>query len=239
MLKKIYLFTFVCIFSLNVYAIDSEETFLKASDSYNNKKYAQALDLYKSIDKKGPVIFYNIGNCEFELGKYFDALVFYSRAKKNASLDLLNAINHNISVASYKLGVPGQEASKIETFWQKLEDYVNLFSMFKLQVLFLILWFLFFIIYIFLKKLRAFFITINIIFIIIFGFFVFVKYGLEKYQFALVKSKTAVYLGPSENYHKISDISVVQRVQIRACESVKIKKEYRDWYKIKYNGGVG
>lgn len=222
------LFGFVCFFSFNACAIDSEETFLKANDFYNNNKYKEALNLYRSIpaDIKGPIILYNIGNCEFRLGKYFDALISYSRAKKNASFELLNNINHNICIVDYKLGI-----SKTETFWQKIVDIINLFSLFNLQILFIFFWFVFFILYLFLKKFRSVFLAINIFIVFIFGLFVFVKYRLEKYPLAISKSAAGVFYGPNANYHKLSDIAIAERVEV--------KKVYKDWCKIKYNGIAG
>lgn len=233
-LKIFFLFGFICFFSLKVYAIDSEETFLRAGDFYSNKKYKQALDLYESIDRKGPVIFYNIGNCKFRLEQYFDALVYYNRAKNGASFDLLNSIKYNINIVNSKLGV-----FEKEKFWQTLEDNINLHSIFKLQVLFLIFWFIFFILYIFLKKLRVVFLSINFIFIIVFGFFVLIKYRIEKYPAAISRKSITVYLGPSETYHKLIDISKAQKVQVKAKERVNFKKECKDWFKIKYNGITG
>lgn len=214
--------------SFNAHASDFEETFLKANDFYINKKYKEALDLYKSmpIDNKGSVIFYNIGNCEFKLGKYFDALINYSRAKKNASFGMLKNINKNISMVDCKLG-----RDKSESFWQKFSDFINIFSLFKLQILFIFFWFLFFISYIFLKKLRFVFLIINMFFIFIFGFFVFVKYRLEIYPIAISKSCVGVFYGPNASYHKLSDITIAERVEV--------KKTYKNWCKIKYNGITG
>jgi hypothetical protein len=225
-LKLFFLFCLTCFFSFNVFAVDFEETFLKANDFYNNKKYKEALDLYKSMGCKGPVTLYNIGNCEFRLGKYLEALINWSKAKKNSSFDLLNSINHNIYLANYRLGI-----SKVETIWQRFVDIINLFPLFKLQVLFLFFWFLFFISYIFLRKLRFIFLIINMFFILVFGLFVFVKYRLEKYPVAISKSAAGLFYGPSENYHKVSDISV--------AEKVEVKKVYKSWCKIKYNGITG
>ncbi|MFC1842585.1 hypothetical protein ACFLYU_02930, partial [Candidatus Dependentiae bacterium] len=47
--------------------VNSRESFLQANNLqannlYGKEKYKEALDLYKSIGKKGPVTFYNMGN---------------------------------------------------------------------------------------------------------------------------------------------------------------------------------
>lgn len=229
-LQDILFVIFICFISFNFFinnliAKNEEETFLMANDLYVNKKYKEALDLYLSIDKKGPIIFYNIGNCEFRLNNNINALIYWNKAKENSNFGLLSSINNNIDIVNEKLGI-GKEALK-----DRIVDFVNIFSLFSLQIYFIIFWLLLFAMFVFLKKFRLFFLTLNITIVFVFGTLVFIKYGCKLYPKVIAKSKVEIFSGENENYHKL--------LEVQAGNKLLLKKIKDNWYKVKYKGVTG
>jgi len=231
MCKKIILFFIVftvCFLGMNIVCLASkqEEMFLTANNLYEQKKYKQALDLYKKIEKKDSALLYNIGNCEFCLGHYVAAIIAWNKSKKGAALGNLNDINHNISVAYDKLGI-----SHEVSFWQEMKDIINSFFLFYLQLLFLIFWFLFFLVFMFIKKLRGLFLGFTLSLSFIFLSIVVIKYRLIRREEAIVTSATSFFAGPNEKYHKLGDLSV--------ADKIIVQKKEKKWYKIDHDGVVG
>jgi len=92
---------------------------LKANTLYDKKEYAEAVQVYDSIDKKEklPVVFYNKGNCFFKLGKYVDAIIYWNKALKQCFYSQRAAIIYNISAAYKKLGYTPEK-----TFWNRFVE---------------------------------------------------------------------------------------------------------------------
>jgi tetratricopeptide (TPR) repeat protein len=74
------------------------ETFQKANDAYNQKKYADAIALYEDLAKQGykdAIVYYNLGNAYFKCDMLAKAILNYERALR---LDPANEdIKHNIT----------------------------------------------------------------------------------------------------------------------------------------------
>ncbi|MFC1843159.1 SH3 domain-containing protein, partial [Candidatus Dependentiae bacterium] len=157
---------------------------------------------------------------------YLSAIVYWSKAKRHASFSLISDANYNISRAYDKLGI-----SKEVSFWQELEDYINIFTLFTFQIIFLFSWLLFFVLCIFVKKLRSLILTINMFVIFLFSGIIFFKYRCIKYPRAISKASTMLFVGPNENYHQIGTLSVADKVIVQKVE--------KNWYKINKNGVAG
>lgn len=222
---KFLLFSAFFIFTI-CFASKNEEAFLGANKLYSEKKYKEALNLYKSIEKKGPVTFYNMGNCEFKLENHVGAIICWHKAKKFASYPMLSDIRYNIELGYEKLGI-----SQDKNSWQEVKDYINLFSLFSLQTMFLFFWFLFFGFFIFLKKLRVVFLTTTLLVNLVLASVLSVKYNSRNYPTAIAKSTVEVFVGPNEQYHQVGKISAVDKVVVQ-----KIDKK---WYKVNRNGVAG
>jgi len=228
MYKKIILF-FIIFLGITCVASKQEEMFLTANNLYKNKEYKKALDLYKKIEKPGPVTYYNMGNCEYNMGNYVSAIVAWSRAKKGSSWSKRQDINYNIIIAHDKLG-----SSYEVTFWQEIKEFVCSYSLFFWQVLFLLFWFLFFAFLMFLKKEQN--LRMLWLFLALSGGFIFagtllIKYQSIQYKIAIVIQAGSLFAGPNEKYHQIGNLSV--------ADEVIVQKSDKNWYKIDRNGVVG
>jgi len=218
----------ICFISVTCFASKNQEAFLNANKLCKQKKYKEALVLYKSIEKKGYATLFNMGNCAFCSENYVNAILYWSRAKKSAPFSKYEDINYNISVAHDRL-----EITQKITFWDEVYDLLNLFSMFSLQILFLFFWFAFFISFMWIKRLRVFILFSVPFFVFVFSTALFLKYRARSFPTALVKSAILVFSGPNENYHEVAKLSVAK------ADKVIVQKIHKNWYKIKSDGVTG
>lgn len=221
-------------YSCGLRAQNFEEVFLKANDFFVKNKYQEALDLYKIIENKGPLTFYNIGICNFKLNNYFDAILNFERAKRGASFALHKDLNQKILFLQKKLGKESNNknySSLLNAFF----DFTDSFSTFSFQVIFALFWFLLALGCIFLKKIKKSFrkiiLLINVIIILVSGCFLFAKYYFKSHPAALIKRNTAIFSGPNSGYYKLAEGKFAELVNVCGLNG--------DWRKIKYNGIIG
>ena len=242
--KKIFLFLGVFVFfasfaekkivsrTKHSHASLLQTNILQANKLYKQNKYTEALEAYSVINKNKntPMLFYNMGNCAYKIGDYVQAIIYWSKAKKGALLSQLGDIEHNIALAYDKLG-----ASQNITFWSKTKDFVAIFSLLTLQILFLFLWFLCFVLFYISKKVGGIKIRIilwvNIFLSFIFGVALFVKHKAINYPDAIVKTESVLFAGPNTQYHHMGKLSV--------ADKVTVQKSYKKWYKVNSEGVVG
>jgi len=227
MKKIIPFFLFMHILCL---ASDSEELFLKANELYLQKKYAKSYQLYKMIKNKNSAIWYNMGNCAYKNSEYVNAIVYWSKARKNSAQRKLIDIEYNIYLARKKLGC----AILSKTFYEEMYDFCNKvyspFSLFGLQLLFLVFWFGFVVLFVKLNIWRFLFLG-SLLFINVFlGIGLFTKYRF--YQTAIIgENKVKFFAGPDTKFHKVGDLFL--------ADEVVIKQKSENWYKISHNGRTG
>jgi len=207
-------------------ATNVQEIFLNANQLYQEEKYAKALQLYDSIEKKGPATWFNMGNCAFGLKKYVEAIIYWKRARKNSATYWLQAIDHNISHAYNKLG-----RVYTQGLMEKIYAQISLVSLFWLQLLFIICWFFFFICWFWLKKWRFGLLATLIVLNIVCTAVLFLKYRTVQYPLAIVKNNTVLFSGPDKDYHVMANINAADQVQVG-------QKDGR-WYKVKYGSITG
>jgi len=226
-MKAFFITSFLCS-CFFCFARDVEESFLKANREYQNKNYEKALELYQSIEKKGPATWCNMGNCSFKLKKYVDALVCWRRAKKNVSRVELIDLNKNIAAVDQLLG-RAPKAGSLEFF---LDNLLGRFSLFSFQFIFLFFWLSLFGFLFFLKKRKAIFLSVLIPLNFVFGFGLFAKYRLHSCSQAIVIDRTAsLFVGPDEKYLVVCKPNF--------ADEVRVIDQKENWCKVKVNGLSG
>jgi len=225
---KNFLLFFCFVFSCSCFARDIEETFLQANRCYQNGEYEQALELYKSIERKGPATWSNMGNCSFKLKQYVDALVCWKRAKKNASKKELIDVNKHIAAVDAILG----RAPKAHSTQQLLDRFLSTFSLFGFQFIFLCAWLFLFGLLFLLKRYRWIVFSALLPICLVFGFGTFAKYRVYRYPPALITSgSTQLFTGPDENYPAVGKVGL--------ADEVKIVQQRQKWCKVRVNGLAG
>lgn len=131
--KHIYILFFVfstlTTFGQKEYVSDKVSTFERANNLYENKKYSQALELYKSLltdSVHSENLLYNIANVYYKTGSLGKSILFYEKVLK------INPGNknayHNLSLANSKI------EDKLEvlpdlffvSWWKKIIHYFSI-----------------------------------------------------------------------------------------------------------------
>lgn len=208
----------------------AQEIFLRANKCYDEKDFAQAYDLYQSLEHKDVVVLYNIGNCNYKLGNFVGALASWHQAMRNANPALLSLIHHNISVVQKQLGAENQMH-----FVDHIEKKVMNISLLWLQLLFLFFWFaLFFFIKKYKRdtKYKIFFSVLLLFCVISSGFILMVKYhSLTRRKGIVMESNVSIFAGPDDQYHVLASLPQA------SCVNVTSQRE--KWCKIKHNDVAG
>lgn len=112
------------------------DLFNKANKLYNEKKYIQAVDIYRTIESLGISngdVYYNIGNSYLKINDLGFAKLYYLKAQKYIPRDQ-DLINNLIRV-NEKLN------DKVDlSFWDKLNSINNKISLQEMTTLFFTFW---------------------------------------------------------------------------------------------------
>lgn len=230
--KNYIMSSFVCALSVTVIvAGNDEELFLRGNKQYAQKNYDDAFNAYDMVSKKGSAVLYNMGNCYFHKGDYAQALVYWSRAETGAMPQEYALILRNKEHVARLLGkesVSGQQ--KILSFLQALLPYV---SVFFLQFLFLLCWYLF--IFLMGKKqmrLRKAIVGSISIVMIIFGVLLqvhYMQYG--KQEGIVIKKDAQLLVGPDKGFQVLCPLVY--------AHNIAVKERREGWYKIQYADMIG
>jgi len=207
-----------------------EEFFLRANKYCEQHDWSQALTLYKSINQKGSLVWYNMGNCCYHLKNYTEALIYWKRAEQGASYTVYVQSKQNQHILARQLNrvVPVVWIRQLyELFVYNLLGIPLLF----LQILFLLCWSLFF----FLKRYwsKTFFSAALIMMMLsgLVGTGIVVKYKQMNKIGIIITDSAKIFAGPSQEYHVLDVLNYIDQVTIQNVKP--------DWYKVKYATGVG
>ena len=83
--------------------LTSEEVFLRANLFYEKGDMKEALKSYKEIEPKGQAVWYNMGNCYYQLKENAEAILCWKRAGKGSTTSsLYDKIEKNVGTLSGK-----------------------------------------------------------------------------------------------------------------------------------------
>ncbi|HEX4069399.1 MAG TPA: tetratricopeptide repeat protein [Candidatus Babeliales bacterium] len=230
--KNYVIFFFVCVFVVKTNTGNDEEFFLRGNQKYAQKNYEDAFNAYEMVNKKGSAVLYNMGNCCFHKGDYAQALVYWQRAEIGATSQEYNRIARN---KKYVAKLIGKENSikmqqKIFTFLQDLLPYLSLFF---LQFLFLLCWYLF----VFLMgkkqiKLKKIIVSCIAVVLMSCGALLQVSYmQIGKEEGVVVKKDAQLLVGPDKGFQALCPLVY--------AHNVAVKEKREGWYKIQYADMIG
>ena len=222
----------IALISFSLSAGNDEELFLLGSKYYEQHDYDNALQSYSMMSNKGRAVLYNMGNCFCHKQEYAQALVYWLRSERGATLHESDLIAHNKQYVLKKIG-----KNNDDSFVQRIKKILNFiafsFSLFFLQIFFLICWFLF--LYLAVKRKNF---TAKVGFLLLFVFAmnnaVLLSIRYRK-NFVLdgivVKKNSVLFTGPDKAFHCLSQVPYADRVAI--------KEVRQGWYKIQYADIIG
>lgn len=111
---------------------DADSVFAKAGQYYDDKLYPEALAEYINLEQSGMVsasLYYNIGNCYYQLGELGYAILYYMRAQRIDPVD--EDINNNLEFARQFMAV-SLEGVKINPVTDFMDAMVRPFTLNRL-----------------------------------------------------------------------------------------------------------
>lgn len=210
--------------------ITNQESFLHAQELYTAKEYEKALSLFQAIPDKGTVIWYNMGNCAYWLGRYTDARIYWKKAERTASYAQRLDIQHNMRALNEKIGLIAYRSKGIV---EPGLTSVQSSSFFSLQVVWLILWFLlFFYMRQWIRGRRYALILFFVVGNSMCGIAVVYKYIHRCRRVGIVTAEqTSLHAGPDTSYHTVGVVN-------SPAECI-VKQIHGDWYKVSSGVVVG
>ena len=103
-MHKIFILLFVLLCIDISFASTQDALISKGNQAYQSGNFAQAADAYQQVVNEGfesPVLYYNLGNSYYRLGKIGYAILNYERAQKLAPGD--EDITHNLALANSRI----------------------------------------------------------------------------------------------------------------------------------------
>ncbi|OQA35903.1 MAG: hypothetical protein BWY54_00368 [Candidatus Dependentiae bacterium ADurb.Bin331] len=207
-------------------ARNDHETFLQAKQAYEHNELQKAVDLFKTIEKKGDAVWYNMGVCAFEQGDKAQALFYWHQAKKNAS----SKSYPHIEQAIMSIEQPNSSIkSSILRFLQLNSTYLGVGGW---QLVVLIGLFALLLIWFFVKRIRN-VLLIGVALIVFYSSILLVlAYGRTVDKVLIVKAdRTPLFIAPDD---QLGQIDIIDRGR-----SVVVLKKEDSWYKIGYLNKYG
>jgi len=205
-----------------------EEFFLQANAAYHQKEYKQALELYQKIEPKSGIVLYNMGNCNYRLGDYVSALIYWRKAEHSGFLS--SSTEHNCQKAAQELRLDGY---KQKTMYNACMNWIRSFPIGFWQFLFLLSWYilLFGLCWIkFLRKKMCLFFLLLIHIVISSG--VTFKVLLCSKELGIIKNEEVLlFAGTDEQFNK--------RGKVVKGQEIVIHEKRGAWYKVSQNNQSG
>lgn len=207
----------------------SHDLMQRASAAYQQGNMQGALDAYRAITKKRPVVWYNMGNCYYHMHELVPAILSWQRALPGSSYATYCAAQEQIAAAQRQLGI--QETHHVPLF---LSGIAHLIPVGVMQILFLLCWLCLWLCIRYRYQLPfSNGLIFGILVIAIFGaVVVYLQWSADRYEQAVVIQKDMVlYAGPDEKYDAVG--AVAQGSTIALVQKVP------GWYKIAYDERYG
>lgn len=216
-----------------------EEAFQRGNSLYNQEKYQEAINAYKSIldtDHESTSLYYNLANAHYKLSNIGPSIYYYEKALKLTPND--EDAKNNLAFAQ-KTTIDAIDVIPEGFISATLKKFTNIFSYENwawFSIFCIILFVVLFIVYQSTQssiKKRLFFASSWMFLIIgIFGiFFAFKQYDtIEKNQFAIVfAQETTIKSEPN--------LRSEQAFELHEGTKVKVIETVNDWKKIKLTDG--
>lgn len=211
---------------------NKRERFLQAHELYQQGQYQEALARYQEFTDKSSAVWYNMGNCAYQLGDYMHALLYFKRAEREATPHEYPHIVHNISMTHQQLGLPS--VSNNVSFFDAVRVQVRTVPLLLMQLLLLVLWFaalgaLWLLSH---NRFKKIIIGLLIVAWSILALVCWRKYHDEQAEYALVMNdKSTLFVAPNAAYHAVGELP--------KGVAVKVDEKRKGWYKVQANSKKG
>ncbi|MFA5033871.1 MAG: tetratricopeptide repeat protein [bacterium] len=218
-------------------------TLTDANNLYNKGQYDASIEKYENLINKGVanhVIYYNLGNCYFKLGKFGNAVYFYKKAQRLAPGD--HDINYNLDFVRSRL-TDNLKTSQYPKFITSFIDFFTSLNVNFLSLFASILYFLL-VITIIMSLFKTRFPVKNYIlglfvalFVVLVVFIINFK-TVNSREGVLIDNVAEVRSGPSEDYTLIFTIHEGMEMRILDEQIRQTTGGQESWLKITLPGGL-
>lgn len=201
---------------------NDQEYFLQANLQCTSRDWQQALQTYSKIKRKGYSVFFNMGNCAYNLKDYGTALYYWKKALKQAPERHKDDCQFNCNKAYQAIELV-QEPAVVSSRFAKISTLV-------LQLMFLFFWY---ILLAYWWKRHLFRKRCTVIWVVLLcvGTSLYMRYNKEQVVEGFVMCATDCYAGPDKQYQKAGSIAKAQTVEIQAAHA--------EWLKVSLRGTTG
>jgi tetratricopeptide (TPR) repeat protein len=211
----------------------------KGNELYGQDKYAEAISAYNKILEQGyesGVLYYNLGNAYYRLGKFGYSRLYYEKAKKLLKND--DDLNHNLQLLRLKLVDKIKEPPKFILYrWR--DALLDLFNMsFYTWMVAILFWLSILLAIIRLSLKRQYKLdsieTIHKIILIIFVFFLFIF--MQKVYF-VETNESAVVIETTVTIYAEPNVHGTEVFVLHEGTKVKVERKSGNWYEIRLADG--
>ena len=179
--------------------LPDQEKFLQSVESYNSGQVSEAKEILNSIAKKNGAVFYNLGNCQYHLKNYPQAILNWRKAQVGTQFGQYLKLETLIAKAEENLKINSGKTAK--TYLLALASG---WSTLAIQLLLLLFWILFLInIFYFKHRFRVLVAVFLFSFILLVGFLYFYK---SNHRFVVPMEPINLMAGPKGDYHALEKI---------------------------------
>jgi tetratricopeptide (TPR) repeat protein len=228
--------------AFSIFATDIlDSTFAQAALAYQNKDFQTSLQLFLQLENENILqadLYYNIGNCYFQLNQIGKAILYYKRCLKYEPGHEQAFKNVTLALTLTKDKQTFEQEDFLSGIWNRFLKMfsLNLLAMILIIIFSLIVTIINFIIIRYRNREKTAPMFFLFIFIFIFAFFLLVSKTqwdrFHNHKNAVLLAATEIgYSGPSEDFTRVFTIHEGMILEIEKADS--------DWTLIKLANGLG
>lgn len=227
---RVWIFSAICIGSINA-LFGNQEQFIAAHALYDAQQYQKALDGYDAIADKTSAVWYNMGNCAFQLEQYDLAVLYWRKAERGAPAELQKHIIRNMQHAAQHIADLHHKQPHAIAHHQ-LKQWLLPFSLLFWQLIFLVLWALFMLACAYyMYRARGLVLAMLFGVVGVSGVLLYHRHTYAAHQYAITLQATDLFVGPNKEYHALT--------QIPSGSEVRLLEHREGWHKVRYRDLVG
>src|SRR5579872_1555476 len=202
-----------------------EELFLQAQAAYGKKEYARAFELFTTMHHKSHAVWYNMGNCAFQLKRYNEAYLFWRRAERAATAAQRADIAYNLDAIAKVVAI-----DLTKKWYDPLLRAATMISMIIWQIAFLCCWLL--LCFCVAQRKKRAVAMIALWGTMVSGLGLRINYVQNSQSIGIVTADSvALYSGPDERYHSVGALKKMDELQIQEMRE--------SWCKVRHRTGQG
>ncbi len=230
--KQLWINLLCMLLAVNLYA--GKEIFMQAEKLYSEKKYAEALQLYQSLENEkthSAILYYNMGNCHYKMQNIANAIWYYEKALKLNPDD--PEIKKNLEFANQKIrdNIPLNDSLNLNNWIISFSSFFTSNTWAWLSFLFIILFWINLLIVFYNQKLLIKRLSLNSVFVCTVFAFVCWYFSYASYKHYTQHTHGIIFQSTAEIKTEPNEKSNTAFI-LHEGSKVKLEEKKNNWYKI-------